>query len=47
MNNMKIQQIIAGVGVIGIIDKGGKKTEVAVDADGKIISTEAVKAGGD
>jgi hypothetical protein len=31
----------------GVIDKNGKKTEYAVDANGKIISTEAVKAGGD
>jgi uncharacterized membrane protein YkoI len=31
----------------GVIDKNGKKTEVAVDTDGKIVSTEAVKAGGD
>lgn len=31
----------------GVIDKNGKKTEVTVDANGKIVSTEAVKAGGD
>lgn len=31
----------------GVIDKNGKKIEVAVDADGKVVSTESVKAGGD
>lgn len=30
-----------------IIDRGGKKVEVAVAPDGKLVGTEAVKAGGD
>jgi uncharacterized membrane protein YkoI len=31
----------------GVVDKGGKKTEYAVDADGKIVTTEAVTPGKD
>ena len=31
----------------GVIDKGGKKTEVAVDENGKVVSTEAVTPGKD